>query len=79
MPRRAALGAGIDDETLKQAAAQTTGFSGRELTKMIIGMQAAAYASEDAILTRAAFDRVLAHFIEQHDQRQTWVATRSPH
>ena len=42
-------------------------------------MQAAAYASEDAILTRAAFDRVLAHFIEQHDQRQTWVATRSPH
>ena len=64
---------------MAQAAQQTAGFSGRELSKMVISMQAAAYATEDATLTRQAFDDVVAHFIEQHQQRQTWVATRTPH
>jgi ATPase family AAA domain-containing protein 3A/B len=70
---------GVDDAALREAAERTEGFSGRELSKLAIALQAAAYANEDAALTRAAFDAVVAHFIAQHHQRQTWVAVRTPH
>jgi len=69
----------VDEGALRAAAEKTEGFSGRELNKMIISMQAAAYATDDATLTRARFEEVLDHFVEQHQQRQQWQATTTPH
>ena len=63
---------------LRAAAERSEGFSGRELNKMLISLQAAAYATDDAAVTRTMFDDILAHFVEQHAQRQAWSSVKPP-
>lgn len=44
---------------MAEAAAQTNGFSGRELAKMVASVQTAVYGGREAILTADLFRRVV--------------------
>ena len=49
----------VDDALVAEAAAQTNGFSGRELAKMVASVQTAVYGGREAILTADLFRRVV--------------------
>ncbi|XP_077106262.1 ATPase family AAA domain-containing protein 3A [Ranitomeya variabilis] len=51
----------------------TQGMSGREISKLGVAWQAAAYASEDGILTEAMIDARVADAIRQHQQKMEWL------
>ncbi|CAI4224171.1 unnamed protein product [Auanema sp. JU1783] len=51
----------------------TDGFSGRELSKLVIGWQASAYASEDGVLTSAMIDKNTSDAVEQHAHKMEWL------
>ncbi|NP_001089330.1 ATPase family AAA domain-containing protein 3-A [Xenopus laevis] len=51
----------------------TEGMSGREISKLGVAWQAAAYASEDGILTEAMIDARVADAIRQHQQKMAWL------
>uniref|UniRef100_A0A0R3RPT7 AAA domain-containing protein n=1 Tax=Elaeophora elaphi TaxID=1147741 RepID=A0A0R3RPT7_9BILA len=54
-------------------AQKTDGMSGRQLSKLVIGWQAAAYASEDGVLTTEMIDRCTREMVEQHKQKIMWL------
>ena len=45
--------------------------SGRELSKLVIGWQATAYASENGVLTEKMIDEYTADAVEQHAHKVT--------
>ncbi|XP_073441557.1 ATPase family AAA domain-containing protein 3-A [Dendrobates tinctorius] len=51
----------------------TQGMSGREISKLGVAWQAAAYASEDGVLTEAMIDARVADAIRQHQQKMEWL------
>lgn len=51
----------------------TEGMSGREISKLGVAWQAAAYASEDGILTEAMIDARVADAVRQHMQKMEWL------
>ncbi|KAM5141064.1 ATPase family AAA domain-containing protein 3A [Mantella aurantiaca] len=51
----------------------TEGMSGREISKLSVAWQAAAYASEDGILTEAMIDARVADAVRQHKQKMEWL------
>lgn len=56
----------------KQMADMTEGMSGREIAKLGVAWQAAAYASEDGVLTeKMVLDKVRDH-VRQHRQKVEW-------
>ncbi|KAJ8983351.1 hypothetical protein NQ317_003156 [Molorchus minor] len=53
-------------------ARMTEGMSGREIAKLGVAWQAAAYASQDGVLTeKMVLDKVLDH-VKQHRQKVEW-------
>ncbi|VDM21871.1 unnamed protein product [Wuchereria bancrofti] len=54
-------------------AQKTDGMSGRQLSKLVIGWQAAAYASEDGVLTTEMIDRCTHEMVNQHKQKIMWL------
>ncbi|KAM4704094.1 ATPase family AAA domain-containing protein 3A [Rhinophrynus dorsalis] len=56
-----------------ELAKLTEGMSGREISKLGVAWQAAAYASEDGILTEAMIDARVADAIRQHQQKMEWL------
>uniref|UniRef100_A0A0R3QYZ1 AAA domain-containing protein n=1 Tax=Brugia timori TaxID=42155 RepID=A0A0R3QYZ1_9BILA len=55
-------------------AQKTDGMSGRQLSKLVIGWQvAAAYASEDGVLTTEMIDRCTDDMVNQHKQKIMWL------
>ncbi|MEE6483948.1 hypothetical protein FKM82_013697 [Ascaphus truei] len=56
-----------------ELATLTVGMSGREISKLGVAWQAAAYASEDGILTEAMIDARVADAIRQHQQKMVWL------
>ncbi|KAF8363218.1 atad-3, partial [Pristionchus pacificus] len=56
-----------------QVAAMTDGLSGRELSKLVVGWQAAAYASEDGVLTEKMIDEYTKDAVEQHIHKMKWM------
>ncbi|XP_063799085.1 ATPase family AAA domain-containing protein 3 [Pseudophryne corroboree] len=56
-----------------ELAELTKGMSGREISKLGVAWQAAAYASEDGILTEAMIDARVADAIRQHQQKMEWL------
>ncbi|MCP9262056.1 ATPase family AAA domain-containing protein 3 [Dirofilaria immitis] len=52
---------------------KTDGMSGRQLSKLVIGWQAAAYASEDGVLTTEMIDRCTHEMVNQHKQKIIWL------
>ncbi|KAJ1144887.1 hypothetical protein NDU88_011181 [Pleurodeles waltl] len=56
-----------------ELAKVTEGMSGREISKLGVAWQAAAYASEDGVLTEAMIDARVADAVRQHQQKMVWL------
>ncbi|NXC12147.1 ATD3A protein, partial [Corythaeola cristata] len=58
-----------------EIARLTEGMSGREISQLAVAWQAAAYASEDGVLTEAMIDARVADAVRQHQQKMEWLKT----
>ncbi|KFQ63629.1 ATPase family AAA domain-containing protein 3-A, partial [Pelecanus crispus] len=58
-----------------EIAKLTEGMSGREISQLAVAWQAAAYASEDGVLTEAMIDARVADAVQQHKQKMEWLKT----
>jgi hypothetical protein len=66
---------GIAADEIKYAAKATVGFSGREISKLAIAWQAAAYgASGEAVLDKELYLRVLEQHLESKRKKAGWQA-----
>ena len=61
---------------VREAAEKTTGFSGRELAKLMASVQAAVYGTSEARLTDSMFRMVLDLKLKQHSMRIKMEASR---
>jgi len=65
---------GLDADTyFKETAARIEGFSGREISKLAIAWQAAAYGSATSTLTADMMHEIVDSRLEQHMQKQDWL------
>ncbi|XP_004489262.1 uncharacterized protein [Cicer arietinum] len=60
---------GLTDDIIKEAAAKTDGFSGREIAKLMASVQAAVYGSDDCVLDPSLFREVVDYKVAEHQQR----------
>lgn len=65
---------GVDDDIIKEAAAKTEGFSGREIAKLMASVQAAVYGSKDCVLDTNLFREVVDYKVAEHQQRKKFGA-----
>ncbi|CAB1432054.1 unnamed protein product [Pleuronectes platessa] len=56
-----------------EIAKRTGGMSGREISKLGVAWQAAAYSSEDGVLTEAMIDARVEDAVKQHIQKMDWL------
>ncbi|CAI9302220.1 unnamed protein product [Lactuca saligna] len=61
---------GLTDDILREAAAKTDGFSGREVAKLMASVQAAVYGSENCVLDPLLFREVVDYKVAEHQQRR---------
>lgn len=61
---------GLSDDIIKEAAAKTEGFSGREIAKLMASVQAAVYGSENCVLDASLFREVVDYKVAEHEQRR---------
>jgi ATPase family AAA domain-containing protein 3A/B len=61
---------GLTDDIIKEAAAKTEGFSGREIAKLMASVQAAVYGSKDCVLDQSLFREVIDYKVAEHQQRR---------
>ncbi|TYH07811.1 hypothetical protein ES288_A08G264300v1 [Gossypium darwinii] len=61
---------GLTDDILREAAAKTEGFSGREIAKLMASVQAAVYGSESCVLDPNLFREVVDYKVAEHQQRR---------
>uniref|UniRef100_A0AAY4B361 AAA+ ATPase domain-containing protein n=1 Tax=Denticeps clupeoides TaxID=299321 RepID=A0AAY4B361_9TELE len=62
-----------------EIAQQTEGMSGREISKLGVAWQAAAYSSEDGVLTEAMIDARVEDAVRQHMQKMDWLHGEGVH
>uniref|UniRef100_A0A0K0E0V4 AAA domain-containing protein n=1 Tax=Strongyloides stercoralis TaxID=6248 RepID=A0A0K0E0V4_STRER len=60
-------------ELLKEISVKTEGMSGRELSKLVFGWQALAYASVDGVLTKEIIENSLENALQQHKRKMDWL------
>uniref|UniRef100_A0A8C7TVV7 AAA+ ATPase domain-containing protein n=1 Tax=Oncorhynchus mykiss TaxID=8022 RepID=A0A8C7TVV7_ONCMY len=58
-------------------AIRAEGMSGREISKLGVAWQAAAYSSEDGVLTEAMIDARVDDAVHQHAQKMDWLHMES--
>ncbi|KAL3063778.1 hypothetical protein OYC64_000166 [Pagothenia borchgrevinki] len=56
-----------------EIAVRAEGMSGREISKLGVAWQAAAYSSEDGVLTEAMIDSRVKEAVKQHAQKMDWL------
>ncbi|KAK6926160.1 ATPase family AAA domain-containing protein 3, N-terminal [Dillenia turbinata] len=61
---------GLSDDVIREAAAKTDGFSGREIAKLMASVQAAVYGSENCVLDSTLFREVVDYKVAEHQQRR---------
>lgn len=66
---------GLSEEVIREAAAKTGGFSGREIAKLMASVQAAVYGSEDCVLDSKLFREVVDYKVAEHQQRRKLAAS----
>ncbi|KAH0907215.1 hypothetical protein HID58_039042 [Brassica napus] len=66
---------GVTEDLLKEAAAKTKGFSGREIAKLMASVQAAVYGSADCLLDANLFREVIDYKVAEHLQRKKLAGT----
>ncbi|CAM9121187.1 unnamed protein product [Pylaiella littoralis] len=64
---------GIEDSHLEDVADLTEGFSGREIAKLAIAWQAAAYGTPDSSFDTELMTGVLEAHLQQKRQKQAWL------
>jgi ATPase family AAA domain-containing protein 3A/B len=65
----------VDEEILRTVAMKTEGFSGREISKLAIAWQAAAYGTTNATLSAELLLQILQENIETKQKKQLWLST----
>lgn len=61
---------GLSEDVVREAAAKTEGFSGREIAKLMASVQAAVYGSKDCVLDSNLFREVVDYKVAEHQQRR---------
>lgn len=64
----------LSDDIIREAAIKTEGFSGREIAKLMAGVQAAVYGSKDCVLDPGLFREVVDYKVAEHRQRRKLAA-----
>ena len=64
---------GADEALLRAVATQTEGYSGREISKLAIAWQAAAYGSADATIDAKMLFEVLEETKQSKHQKMRWL------
>ena len=59
----------LTDQVIREAAKKTEGFSGREIAKLVAGVQAAVYGRPDCVLDSQLFEEIVDYKIQEHHQR----------
>ncbi|EXB59097.1 ATPase family AAA domain-containing protein 3 [Morus notabilis] len=59
----------LSDDTIREAAKKTEGFSGREIAKLVAGVQAAVYGQPDCVLDSQLFKQIVDYKVAEHHQR----------
>ncbi|XP_022949773.1 ATPase family AAA domain-containing protein 3 [Cucurbita moschata] len=59
----------ITDDVLREAARKTEGFSGREIAKLMAGVQAAVYGRPDCVLDSTLLNEIVDYKVTEHHQR----------
>jgi len=62
----------IGDEKITDVSEKIEGFSGREISKLVLAWHDAAFSEPEPILTEEIMDGVLTHFLEQHRKKDKW-------
>ena len=61
---------GIYVETIKELAGRLEGFSGREIAKFMISVQALAYAQQDATITASVLTLLTDAKLQEHELKE---------
>jgi hypothetical protein len=59
------------ESAIKETAEEVAGFSGREIAKLMISVQGAAYGSPDGMLSKDLFKRVVRWKVEEHHKKDS--------
>ena len=59
----------LSEDVLREAAKKTEGFSGREIAKLVAGVQAAVYGRPDCTLDSQLFKEIVDYKVVEHHQR----------
>ncbi|KAH9261829.1 hypothetical protein BASA81_000485 [Batrachochytrium salamandrivorans] len=79
-PAKIKLDGNVDwDSKLTLLAPKLEGFSGREISKLAIALQASAYGTASAELTEALFDEVVANKLKDHAEKKKWRIDTEKH
>ncbi|RMX62967.1 hypothetical protein DD238_006960 [Peronospora effusa] len=68
----------IEESDFEDLAARIEGFSGRELSKLVIAFQASAYGSSTSVFDKEMMMQVLEHHITAHSQKEAWKQYITP-
>lgn len=63
----------INEDIIRLVAEETKGFSGREISKLAIAWQAAAYGTEKAVMDKELFLSVLQEMKNSKAQKRSWL------
>lgn len=56
----------MNEEQINNIVARTTGFSGREIAKLMIAVQGSVFASNDGVLTSAMLEKIVSTKVDDH-------------
>ena len=65
---------GVDEEVLGQVAKTIEGYSGREISKLAIAWQAAAYGTDNTTLTVELLNEVLLESLQSKTKKRNWLS-----
>lgn len=65
---------GVDEDVLGEVARTIEGYSGREISKLAIAWQAAAYGTDDTTLTVELLNEVLMESLQSKTQKRSWLS-----
>ena len=62
----------LDSDYIEDIAIRTEGFSGRELTKLVVSWHDAAFAKDNLVLDKETVESVLTRHLEQNKTKDKW-------
>ena len=68
-PQKITIKDDVSDDLIRKSAKKTQGFSGREIAKLMAGVQAAVYGRPDCVLDSQLFMEIVDYKVSEHHQR----------